>query len=186
MTLSVRQVAGAFPAPNRSRCQEVAVYAFAAALLLLLLTTIGLAFQYILPASNIVRLGNLADFPPSAMPYRIATQQAIVYVVNVGEELQILVAQDPHRWGCRILWDKSNHRFDDPCLGSKYALDGIYVQGPAPRGMDHYASRIIDGNVWVDVTKKTLGDRCAAYAYDGDHDFANLSKKLINRCINQP
>ena len=186
MTLSVRQVAGAFPALHRSRRQEVAIYAFTTALLLLLVTAIGLAFQYTLPAPNGVQLGSLADFPPSATPYRIARQHPIVYVVNAGEELQILASQDPHRWGCRILWDRSNHRFDDPCLGSKYALDGIYILGPSPRGMDHYAYRIINGNVWADVTKKMLGDRCSAYAYDGDHDFANLSKKLINRCINQP
>ena len=70
----MRQVAGAFPAPNRSRRQEVAVYAFTAALLLLLVTAIGLAFQYTLPAPNRVRLGRLADFPPNATPYRIATQ----------------------------------------------------------------------------------------------------------------
>lgn len=186
MTLSVRQQPGAFPALHRSRRQEVAIYAFTAALLLLLVTTIGLAFQYILPASNWVQLGRLADFPPNATPYRIAKQQVIVYVVNTGKELQILAAQDPHRWGCRLLWDKSNHRFDDPCLGSKYALDGIYVYGPSPRSMDRYAYRIIDGNVWVDVINKLLGDGCAAYAYDGDHDFENLSKQLVNRCINQP
>ena len=183
MTLSVRQVAGAFPAPNRSRRQEVAVYAFTAALLLLLLTTIGLAFQYTLPAPNWVQLGSLADFPPSATPYRIARQHSIVYVVNLGEELQILDVKAPHQWGCRILWDESNHRFDDPCLGTKYALDGIYVYGPSARSMDHYAYRIIDGNVWADMTNKLLGDSCAAYAYNDDHDFANLSKKLINRCI---
>lgn len=183
MALSVRQAAGAFPAPNRARRQEVAIYVFMAVLLFLLATGVGLAFQYTLPAPNLVRLGSLANFPPNATPYRIATQQAIVYVVNAGKELQILAAQDPHRWGCRILWDKSNHRFEDPCLGSKYALDGIYVFGPSPRGMDHYAYRIIDGKLWVDMTNKLLGDGCAAYPYDSNHNFANLSKKLINRCI---
>lgn len=71
MTLSVRQVAGDFPALHRSRRQEVAIYAFTAALLLLLVTTIGLAFQYTLPAPNWVRLGRLADFPPNATPYRM-------------------------------------------------------------------------------------------------------------------
>ncbi len=186
MTLSVVQGRGVFPPIARSKGQEVAIYAFMAAVLLLLVITVGVAFRYSLPSPNVVRLGSLADFPPNAMPYRIATQQAIVYVVNTGKQLQILAAQDPHRWGCRILWDNSNHHFVDPCLGSKYALDGIYVYGPSPRGMDRYAYRIIDGNVWVDMTNKLLGDGCAAYAYDVDHDFENLSKKLINRCIDQP
>jgi len=154
-----------------------------AALLLLLVTAIGLAFQYTLPVPKLVRLGSLADFPPSPTPYRVAKQHPIVYVVNTGKALQILDVQDPHRWGCRILWDESNHRFDDPCLGSKYALDGIYVYGPSARSMDYYAYRIIDGNVWANMTNKLLGDSCAAYAFNDDHDFANLSKKLINRCI---
>ena len=41
----------------------------------------------------------------------------------------------PHL-GCLPNWSESNFRFECPCHGSKYQLDGKYIEGPAPRSMD--------------------------------------------------
>lgn len=40
--------------------------------------------------------------------------------------------------GCLYAWVDANHRFECPCHGSKFTLDGIYIAGPAPRGPDRF------------------------------------------------
>ncbi|HUA09258.1 MAG TPA: ubiquinol-cytochrome c reductase iron-sulfur subunit [Candidatus Acidoferrales bacterium] len=41
----------------------------------------------------------------------------------------------PHL-GCRPIWSDDANRFQCPCHGSQFSLDGEHLAGPAPRGMD--------------------------------------------------
>jgi cytochrome b6-f complex iron-sulfur subunit len=45
--------------------------------------------------------------------------------------------------GCLPRWNTVNHRFECPCHGSKYELDGKWIEGPAPRGLDRFAAEIV-------------------------------------------
>lgn len=40
--------------------------------------------------------------------------------------------------GCLPSWNDQNFRFECPCHGSKYELDGKYIEGPAPRSLDRF------------------------------------------------
>lgn len=40
--------------------------------------------------------------------------------------------------GCLPKWEPVNERFACPCHGSQYELDGRYITGPAPRGLDRF------------------------------------------------
>jgi cytochrome b6-f complex iron-sulfur subunit len=40
--------------------------------------------------------------------------------------------------GCLPKWEPGNNRFACPCHGSQYQLDGRYIVGPAPRGLDRF------------------------------------------------
>jgi cytochrome b6-f complex iron-sulfur subunit len=40
--------------------------------------------------------------------------------------------------GCLPKWEPVNTRFACPCHGSQYQLDGRYITGPAPRGLDRF------------------------------------------------
>jgi cytochrome b6-f complex iron-sulfur subunit len=40
--------------------------------------------------------------------------------------------------GCIYAWTDSNNRFECPCHGSKYRLDGRRIEAPAPRNLDRF------------------------------------------------
>ena len=51
--------------------------------------------------------------------------------------------------GCIYRWTPANHRFECPCHGSKYRLDGRRIESPAPRTLDRFSLEALDngGNV---------------------------------------
>jgi cytochrome b6-f complex iron-sulfur subunit len=48
--------------------------------------------------------------------------------------------------GCLPKWAASNNRFECPCHGSKYQIDGTWIEGPAPRGLDRFPVTITYGD----------------------------------------
>jgi cytochrome b6-f complex iron-sulfur subunit len=51
--------------------------------------------------------------------------------------------------GCIYAWIPTNQRYECPCHGSKYRLDGRRIESPAPRDLDrfHITALDVDGNV---------------------------------------
>ena len=47
--------------------------------------------------------------------------------------------------------------FRGPCTGSAFLLDGTRVFGPAPRGLDRFATELDGDIVRIDVTEAILG-----------------------------
>jgi cytochrome b6-f complex iron-sulfur subunit len=45
--------------------------------------------------------------------------------------------------GCLPKWVDTNFRFECPCHGSKYQLNGRYIEGPAPRSLDRFRTTIL-------------------------------------------
>jgi cytochrome b6-f complex iron-sulfur subunit len=48
--------------------------------------------------------------------------------------------------GCIYAWNAANERFECPCHGSKYRLDGRRIESPAPRSLDRFQLAALDGN----------------------------------------
>jgi cytochrome b6-f complex iron-sulfur subunit len=48
--------------------------------------------------------------------------------------------------GCIYAWVSANNRFECPCHGSKYRLDGRRVESPAPRTLDRFLLEALDAN----------------------------------------
>jgi cytochrome b6-f complex iron-sulfur subunit len=48
--------------------------------------------------------------------------------------------------GCIYDWNEANDRFECPCHGSKYRLDGRRYQIPAPRTLDRFFVRALDAD----------------------------------------
>lgn len=48
--------------------------------------------------------------------------------------------------GCIYAWNEANERFECPCHGSKYRLDGRRIKDPAPRTLDRFKVTLLDAN----------------------------------------
>ena len=48
--------------------------------------------------------------------------------------------------GCIYDWNAANQRFECPCHGSKYRLDGRRIEAPAPRSLDRFELAAVDAN----------------------------------------
>jgi len=59
--------------------------------------------------------------------------------------------------GCLYKWEESNFRFECPCHGSKFSKDGYYIEGPAPRSLDVFATTLDGDTIIVDTGAKTIG-----------------------------
>jgi cytochrome b6-f complex iron-sulfur subunit len=46
--------------------------------------------------------------------------------------------------GCIYRWTPANNRFECPCHGSKYRLDGRRIESPAPRTLDRFRVDALD------------------------------------------
>lgn len=51
--------------------------------------------------------------------------------------------------GCIYAWTAANDRFECPCHGSKYRLDGRRIESPAPRSLDRFNLEALDENETV-------------------------------------
>ena len=48
--------------------------------------------------------------------------------------------------GCIYAWVEANHRFECPCHGSKYRMDGRRIEDPAPRTLDRFQITVVFDN----------------------------------------
>jgi cytochrome b6-f complex iron-sulfur subunit len=60
-----------------------------------------------------------------------------------GEETFVALYGVCTHLGCLPKWADLNDRFECPCHGSKFERDGLYIEGPAPRSLDRFATTIV-------------------------------------------
>jgi cytochrome b6-f complex iron-sulfur subunit len=72
---------------------------------------------------------------------------AVIEGTDLG--LMALDSQNCPHLGCGVPWCQSSQWFECPCHGSRYNRYGEWTGGPAPRGLDRYASFIDDNGQFV-------------------------------------
>ncbi|MEN8235112.1 MAG: ubiquinol-cytochrome c reductase iron-sulfur subunit [Actinomycetota bacterium] len=90
---------------------------------------------------------------PEAVPTEgvLEVREARGYLASVDGEVVAFSEVCTHL-GCRVPFIDENNRFECPCHGSKFTREGAYIEGPAPRGMDMYATEVVDGVIEIDTT----------------------------------
>jgi Rieske Fe-S protein len=61
---------------------------------------------------------------------------------------RVFVARSPHK-GCLLNWIAETQKFEDPCYGSRFSIDGAYESGPAPRNLDELPAEVRDQMIWM-------------------------------------
>jgi cytochrome b6-f complex iron-sulfur subunit len=60
--------------------------------------------------------------------------------------------------GCLVPYIASEKRFICPCHGSTYERDTKYVRGPAPRNLDQFPVKVVNGTIIVNTGLRTFGE----------------------------
>ena len=84
-------------------------------------------------------LVDLDSSAPNALMYSVddepAPIQGVLAIYKVCTHL-----------GCIYAWNEANDRFECPCHGSKYRLDGRRIESPAPRTLDRFSVTALDAD----------------------------------------
>lgn len=98
--------------------------------------------------------GFVTDYPPSDIPYHLRDIPG--WVVNIDGEIVVFDGRTTHK-PCLYAWNAANLRFEDPCHGSKYRLDGLLLEAPARRDLDRYEYSIQNGELIVHTSEIITG-----------------------------
>lgn len=146
-TTAEKQVGAQAPAqpalqvPGVSR-REFLYYAWGASMALLTAQTIGILIWYGLPRFREGEFGGTFTLSGSALPpvgdAPVDNPAGKFWLSNTESGVVALYKVCTHL-GCLYKWVDANHRFECPCHGSKFELDGTFIEGPAPRSLDRFA-----------------------------------------------
>lgn len=90
---------------------------------------------FTLPVSNVPAPDTEPAEYPAVKLWMVNTERGVLGIYKVCTHL-----------GCLYKWVTTNHRFECPCHGSKFQLDGTYIEGPAPRSLDRFEIFAVDAN----------------------------------------
>jgi cytochrome b6-f complex iron-sulfur subunit len=97
----------------------------------------------------------LTEYPASALEKaRQVYDQPVLNSLEAG--ISVVYQKCPHL-GCRVPECQTSQWFECPCHGSQYNKAGEKKGGPAPRGMDRFATEVTGGVLSVDTAKVIQG-----------------------------
>ncbi|MDZ4767215.1 MAG: Rieske 2Fe-2S domain-containing protein [Chloroflexota bacterium] len=168
------------PKPNRAAAQvEVAApsrreflyYIWGASIVLVLGETTAAIIWFALPRFKEGTFGGVFNIAPSKLPIMgngpLQEPSGRFWVSNTDQGVVTLFGVCTHL-GCLPKWSDTNFRFECPCHGSKFQLNGTYIEGPAPRNLDRFVTTIY----FDDGTEATM---------DADGNPIPLNGKTIAR-----
>jgi cytochrome b6-f complex iron-sulfur subunit len=130
-------------APSR---RELLYYLRGASMVLLLgEATTGLIW-FMLPRFKEGTFGGIFNYPSDKAPNvdqpPVNVPEGRFWVSNVESEGFIILYAVCTHLGCLPKWVENNNRFECPCRGSKFQRNGRYIEGPAPRSLDRFRTRL--------------------------------------------
>ena len=159
----VAQTAAATAAMTR---REFLYYIWAASMVLFMAEAGGAVLWFAVPRFKAGEFGGLFrlelnKIPPLDTANPIDYPDGRFWLVHSGEH----IAHDPRtrpdyhtapgvialykicvHLGCIYKWVPTNNRYECPCHGSKYLLNGVRLEGPARRNLDRFVIRAVDAN----------------------------------------
>jgi cytochrome b6-f complex iron-sulfur subunit len=76
---------------------------------------------------------------------------------NINADNIMAIYQVCVHLGCLVPYIPSEKRFICPCHGSTYERDTQYVRGPAPRNLDQFPVKVVNGNIVVNTGVRVTG-----------------------------
>lgn len=160
--------------------REFLYYIWGASLALLTAQSVGAIVWFLIPRFREGEFGGVFRLDPGTLPSAdsgpLEFPEGRFWLVNIGDAGVAdprLPADYPERaqkgvlalykvcvhLGCLYKWVPTNNRFECPCHGSKYLLNGVRIDGPARRNLDALVVQALDasGNVLAETDRTNTG-----------------------------
>lgn len=129
--------------------REFLNYVWGASMALFLAQFGGITFFFAMPRFREGEFGGIirvraADFPQANQP-PVPNNPGKFWLVNTDAGINTLYKICTHL-GCIYPWSDAAGIFACPCHGSQFKLDGTYIAGPAPRNLDRFKFRVLNGS----------------------------------------
>lgn len=138
-----QQVVVEVDAPSR---REFLYYVWGASMVMLLGEGVIAFIWFALPRFKEGEFGGTFPFSGDVIPVvggaPLQQPAGRFWLSNTERGLVVLYGVCTHL-GCLPKWVAINNRFECPCHGSKFELDGTYISGPAPRRLDRFTTTIV-------------------------------------------
>lgn len=130
-------------APSR---REFLYYIWGASMVLFLGEATAGLIWFMLPRFKEGEFGGIFTFNPAEVPVAGTAPASVpvgrFHVSRTDDDGLIVLYSVCTHLGCLPKWVETNHRFECPCHGSKFELDGKYIEGPAPRSLDRFRTMV--------------------------------------------
>jgi quinol---cytochrome c reductase iron-sulfur subunit, bacillus type len=83
--------------------------------------------------------------------YSQVVDRTVVYLVRTGEQDVRAMQSTCTHLGCRTSYDRQSKRIKCPCHGGVFDIQGNVVDGPPPEPLPRLTTRVVDGQVQVQV-----------------------------------
>jgi menaquinol-cytochrome c reductase iron-sulfur subunit len=81
--------------------------------------------------------------------WKLVTEKKTAWVVKEPDNKIVAFGPQCTHLGCAYHFEASSNKFTCPCHGSLFALDGKVLEGPAPRPLDRYVTRIQNNRLQI-------------------------------------
>ncbi|MFZ4814583.1 MAG: ubiquinol-cytochrome c reductase iron-sulfur subunit [Phototrophicaceae bacterium] len=127
--------------------REFLYYIWSASVLLLLGEVGAGVVWFVYPRFAEGTFGGTFNFPVDRVPAAGSAPESEptgrFHVSHLADDRLVVLYGVCTHLGCLPSWVDTNFRFECPCHGSKFDLDGLYIEGPAPRSLDRFRTTII-------------------------------------------
>jgi len=109
-----------------------------------------------LKSKQIYDAGSVSLFQPNTVT---AFRGGRFYLARLEDGGFIALSLRCTHLGCSINWEESKKSFVCPCHSSSFSIDGDVLNPPAPKALDYFPVKIVNGLVKVDVGTKLTRNR---------------------------
>ncbi len=133
--------------PNGVTRREFLYYIWGASMALILAETAGVSVLFALPRIRAGQFGGIittaaAEWPkPNGTP--VPNPAGGFWMTSLDEGIIAQYKVCTHL-GCLYKWDENSQSFSCPCHGTLFKINGDWSAGPAPRGLDRFALRVLN------------------------------------------
>lgn len=86
--------------------------------------------------------------------WKVIDEKTSAWVVKTGDSTAFALAPGCTHLGCAYKWVSEQKEFLCPCHTSTFDIEGKVTSGPAPRPLDRYESRIVNGRLQIGSVQK--------------------------------